>query len=142
MEAVVLSKQEEEQERKAVLENDRSVREQQKQREQGSTFLDHTHDDLSGGRFAAIGAPTVVGRDAVIKYPAAAAHQHDPVPDEPPVGYDVNEMPPLEPSMAVNSPSIEDMAGISAPADTGGAPSSVPPEDVVAPPPSSEQTND
>ena len=82
-------------ERRAVLENDRRVREQQ----QASTFHQHAQaqtSELSGGRFAAIGAPTVTGATAIPKYPAAAAHQADPVGTEPPLGFSVDDMPGLE----------------------------------------------
>jgi hypothetical protein len=82
----MLSSQLDQEERRSVLDNDRRVREQQ--REQGSTYLDHTHD-LAGGRYAAISNPTVVGRDAPItNYPAAAPHQFDPCGPEPPLGLD------------------------------------------------------
>jgi hypothetical protein len=73
-------------ERRAVLRNDARVRE-------GSTYLDHTTND-TGGRFAQIGAAYVVGSKSDISgaYPAAAAHQCDPVPDEPPLGYAIDAM--------------------------------------------------
>jgi hypothetical protein len=50
----VLSKQEEEAERRATLENDRKVREQQ---ERGTTMFQHAQshaNDEAGGRFAAV----------------------------------------------------------------------------------------
>jgi hypothetical protein len=79
-------------------------RRQQEQSRNGDTgtYLSYTHDDLSGGRYAAIGTATVVGAKADVAsvYPAASAHQHDPVPPEPPTGVDINEMPPIEPSAA------------------------------------------
>jgi hypothetical protein len=92
-------------ERRETLANDLKVL-QQKQREQGSTFLDHYQDDTGGGRFAALGSPTVVGKAAVSKYPAAGAHQADPVGVEPRLGISVSD---LESSMAtlVSSSSIE-----------------------------------
>ena len=80
----MLSKHEEQDERRRVLDNDRKVR------EQGSTFLAHTHNDV-GGRFAAISSPVVVGENQIPNYPAAY-HQVDPVPDEPCLGIDVNAM--------------------------------------------------
>jgi hypothetical protein len=58
-----------------------------------STFLSHTHNDV-GGRFAAISSPVVVGSTPTPQYPAAFL-QHDPVPDEPALGVDINEMPPV-----------------------------------------------
>ena len=45
----MLSRQEEEHERRAVMRNDARVRDQ----ERSGTYLSHTHDD-AGGRFAAI----------------------------------------------------------------------------------------
>jgi hypothetical protein len=100
----MLSRQEEERERREVLENDRRVREEQKKREQTGTYLSHTHDDIHQGRFGAIGAAVVVGAKADVAsvYPAASAHQRDPVSAERPLGFRVDEMPPLEPS-AVSS---------------------------------------
>jgi len=79
----MLSHQEEQIERRRVLENDKRIR------EQGSTFLAHTHNDLAGGRFAAVGAATVIGSTAVPQYPQASTpFQRDPVPDEPPIGFE------------------------------------------------------
>ena len=48
----MLSSQEEQIERARTLENDRKVR------EQGSTFLSHTHSDL-GGRYALVSPQTL-----------------------------------------------------------------------------------
>jgi hypothetical protein len=104
-------------------------------REQGSTF--HQYDavaeaSIETGRFSQINAAHVIGSspNPSSQYPAAAAHQHDPVPPEPPTGYDVNEMPPLEPST--------DSSSLAAVEETGGAPSSAPPDNVAAPLPSSK----
>src|SRR6516164_4330970 len=124
----MLSKQEEEAERRAVLENDRRVREQQQQR--GSTFHAYAAaaaNDDAGGRWAIVNAVTVVGSDPAVRYPAASAHQRDPVPTEPPLGYSVDQVEPIEPSTGSSS--------LAAVEETGGAPS-VPP-DVAASPPSS-----
>jgi hypothetical protein len=92
----MLSRQEEEAERQAVLENDLQVQ------RQAGTFFQHGVSqaaELSQGRFAAMGAPHVVGSAPAPRYPAAAAHQADPVPAEPPLGYSVDAMP-IEPSTA------------------------------------------
>jgi hypothetical protein len=83
----MLSRQEEQLLRKETLDNDRRVR------EQGSTFLAHTHNDI-GGRFAAISSPVVVGSESIPKYPAAY-HQVDPVPDEPALGVSVEDHEPV-----------------------------------------------
>jgi hypothetical protein len=105
----MLSKQEEEAERREVLENDRRVREQQQQR--GTTFHQYAQaaaNDDAGGRWATVNAVSVVGAEPAVKYPAAAAHQRDPVPTEPPLGYCVDEMAPLEPSTVSSSFPVED----------------------------------
>jgi hypothetical protein len=90
----MLRRQEEERERRQVLKNDARVRE-------GSAYIDHQHDEMLG-RFTQIGATNVIGSTAVLQYPAASAHQRDPVPIEPPLGYSVNDLTPyeLEPSLA------------------------------------------
>jgi hypothetical protein len=80
--------QREQAERREVLRNDARVR------EQTGTYMSHTHDDLAGGRFAATGTPHIIGSTAVPIYPAAPAHQSDPVGLEPPIDE------PLEPSPA------------------------------------------
>jgi hypothetical protein len=88
----MLSSQLDQADRKEVLENDKRVR--------GSTFLDHTTND-TGGRFAQVGAAHVVGSTATPNYPQASApFQCDPVPDEPPLGFDNPALNPsdLEPS--------------------------------------------
>jgi hypothetical protein len=131
----VLSKQEEELERREVFENDRRVREQQQAA--GSTFFQHGQvqaDEVNQGRFAATGVPRVIGSTATVAsmYPAASASHQTALPDEPPTGYAINEMPPLDP---VPEQGIE----TSEARDIGGAPSSTPCEDVAAPPSSSSQ---
>jgi hypothetical protein len=64
-----------------------------------STFLNHTHSD-AGGRFAAVGAATVMGQTPN-PYPALPASLPwdgaDPVPDEPPLGYRIDAMIPDDP---------------------------------------------
>jgi hypothetical protein len=95
------SQQDEQRLRRTTLDHDRRLRE-----EQGSTFLAQTHSEI-GGRFAQVGAQTVVGAEPVPNYPAAAAHQRDPCGIEPPLGYSVNE---LEPSIAATGP-VEAQAG-------------------------------
>ena len=83
-------------ERRATLENDLKVLQQQR----GSTFHQHglaAANDTGGGRFASLGAPHVVGSTAIPKYPQAGpAFQVDPVPDEPPLS--AYENPAIEPS--------------------------------------------
>jgi len=95
----MLSRQEEEQERRETLENDRLMREQQR----GSTFHQHGLSqaaELSGGRFAATGAPRVIGStpSPASQYPAASSAHQTELPREEPLGIDINAMPELEPA--------------------------------------------
>jgi hypothetical protein len=109
----MLSKQEEDQERRETLENDLRVL-----RERGSTYHQHgvaQADELSQGRFAATGVPSVTGATPVPSYPAAGAHQADPVGTEPPLGFSVNDLGPSTDLSAVEQ--------LGAPA-AGSAPSS------------------
>jgi len=82
-------------ERRATLENDLKVLQ-----ERGSTFHQHAQaqaDELNQGRFRSTGVPTVVGQSAVPNYPQASTpFQRDPVPDEPPLGVNVNAMPEFD----------------------------------------------
>jgi hypothetical protein len=103
----VLSRQEEDRERRETLRNDLKVRQQQEERRgtfadqslpnQASTFLQFAQADAATprGMYSQVTAVTVVGATAVTNYPAAAPHQRDPVPDEPPLPPDSN--PALEP---------------------------------------------
>jgi hypothetical protein len=103
---MVTEAQREQQERREVLRNDQRLRDQQA-REQTGTFLSHTHLDDVGGRWAAISNPHIVGQSAVPKYPELPANSpwhHDPVPDEPPLGYAIDAMPELEPSTTAPHP--------------------------------------
>jgi hypothetical protein len=107
----MLSSQEEQAERRRVMQNDARVREQSEEERrrtfapnqslpnQASTFYQHAQADAATprGRFSAVTAATVVGATAVTNYPAAASHQRDPVGQEPSLGYRTDE---LEPSMA------------------------------------------
>jgi hypothetical protein len=74
-------------ERKRVLENDRKV----------SSYMAHATanvDEDRGGRYAATGSsPTVTGATP-ISYPTQPSHSpwhHDPISDEPPLGYSVED---------------------------------------------------
>ena len=100
----MLSRQEEEQERRETFENDLRAREQQKQREQGSTFLDQYHSH-TGGRFGAIQQESVTGRVSPKPPPLPASSPWSgaqPEPGiEPPTGYAIHQVEPLEsPSFA------------------------------------------
>jgi excisionase family DNA binding protein len=100
--------QEEQAERREVMLQDADLRRQQQQKEPLNTMHQHAQaaaNDISGGRFGALGAPHVVGSAPIPKYPAASApFQRDPVPAEPPTGYCIDEMP-VDPS---TPPSVED----------------------------------
>ena len=90
----MLSKQEEEQERRETLENDLRVL-----RERGSTFHQHAQsaaNDTGGGRFASLGAPHVTGSSAVPIYPAGPQWTADPGSQvvEPPLGVAIDQLEP------------------------------------------------
>ena len=74
----MLESQREQAERRRVLAQDASLR------EQTGTFMSHTHSD-AGGRFSAVGAANVVGSTQFPQYPAAGPHQSDPCELEPPL---------------------------------------------------------
>ena len=112
----MLTDQEERAKKRRTLLNDARVREQSKNGDTG-TFLSHTHIDDAGGRFAAVNAASIVGQDPQIKYPQLPSSSPwsgaQPEPGiEPPTGYRIDEMTPLEPS-AVYSP-VEVGAPVSA----------------------------
>ena len=104
---------------------------------EGTTFHQHAQafaDELSQGRFAATGVPTVTGATPIPKYPAAGAHQSDPVGVEPPLGFSVNE---LEPSTdSVSLPAVEQLGG------AADAPSAPPDVEHAAPPRFSKGSDD
>ena len=76
---------------------DASVRQQQ--REQGASFHQFAEADatIPLGRFTQVNAATVIGSTALPQYPAAAAHQRDPVPKEEPLGYRIDDLNPSDP---------------------------------------------
>jgi hypothetical protein len=120
----MLSKQEEEQERRETLENDLRVL-----RERGSTFQQHAQaqaNELSGGRFAATGSPRVVGSvaNASSQYPAASSEVQTELPPEQPLGYSVDDMPGLENPTGV---SVSPPVATGAPAVDGAPPSELGP---------------
>jgi len=81
------SAKDEQRERRAVLRNDRRIREP-------SAYIDHTHDDASGGRFAKVARSTVTGADPVPLYPRQPANSpwaNDPIGQEPSLGYPIDE---------------------------------------------------
>ena|SRR6516162_9598936 len=94
----MLTSQEEQEERRRVALQDADLRRQQ---QQGATFFQHGVSqaaELSGGRFGALGTPTVTGATPIPNYSAAGVHQGDPVGTEPPLGYSVDQVEPIGPS--------------------------------------------
>jgi hypothetical protein len=86
--------------------------------------------ELSGGRFAATGTPSVTGATPNPQYPAAGAHQSDPVGAELPLGFPIDQMPTDEPSTNQLPPSVVEQLG---PASDGDAPSPVHTRDELRP---------
>ena len=77
-------------ERRRVLANDRKV----------STYRDAAQasiDDLCGGRYGAIGKPTVTGASPISypRQPEGSPWASDPIGDEPPLGVDINAIEPV-----------------------------------------------
>lgn len=143
----MLSRQEEELQRKMVLENDRRILEQQRAKDQSGTFLSHTHIDDAGGRFAGVNAATVVGQEPVAKYPQASTPWQGPdlVGDEPPTGYEIHAVEPLENPAGVFpvvSPPAGDAPVPEAPSSEVHQPLADDVETGIGAPPSSEQTNE
>jgi len=88
----MLSSQEEQAERRRVFAQDQSLR------NQGGTFHQHAlaEAETPRGRFSAVSAAYVVGSTATPQYPQASTpFQSDPVPDEPPLGFDNPALEPL-----------------------------------------------
>jgi hypothetical protein len=121
----MLTDQEEQAEKRRVLLQDADVRrrqQEQAQRERSGTFFSHAQaaaNDTGGGRFAALGNPTVVGASEATRYPAAAAAHQTELPPEPSLGFSIDEMPGLESSMATLCSSSVEATG-----DPAAAPSS------------------
>ena len=116
----MLTDQEEQAEKRRVLLQDADVRRRQQEQSSG-TFLSHTHIDDAGGRFAAVNAAKIVGQLPTIaaSYPAASAAHQTELPPEPSLGFSIDEMPGLEPSMPTPCSSSVEATG-----DPADAPSS------------------
>jgi len=123
----MLESQIDQEERRRTLQNDVRVR------EQTGTYLSHTHDDIHQGRFAAIGPAQVIGSkaDVASAYPAASSAHQVELPPEPPTGYCIDDMEPLEQPPA-----------LPAQGNSGDAPSPTPLCDVAASPFSSGDPGD
>jgi hypothetical protein len=76
---------------------------------QASTMHEHAQsmaDETNQGRFRATGTPTVIGAMPIPKYPELPSDlpwHHDPVPDEPPLGYEIHSLDPFAPSPLVTA---------------------------------------
>ena len=141
-------------ERRRVLRNDVSVRDQSRNGDT-STYLDHTHNEL-GGRFAVTEHPTIIGAASPAPPPLPASSPWagaDPVGIEPPLGYRIHDLnpfelesptgPPVTPPVATDDPAHAPSGG-SGPAPPGGlvserAGSSLSSDE--GPSPSEDQTN-
>jgi hypothetical protein len=94
---MVTEHQHEQAERLEVTLQDADVRHQQQQKSEATTMHQHAQahaGDTVGGRFGALGTPYVVGSTPTpaTAYPAAsAAHQTELPPDEPPLGFKIDE---------------------------------------------------
>jgi hypothetical protein len=63
-----------------------------------ATFAEAFADEDRGGRFKAVNKTTVVGTDAIAQYPEQPPNSpfhHDRVPDEPPLGFSVEDHEPV-----------------------------------------------
>jgi hypothetical protein len=98
----MLSSQLDQAERLEVFENDKRLRDASSgsQAHQGSTFLDHTHND-TGGRFSAVSNATVIGTEPFPRYPQLPASSPWAGPDL------VGDEPPLSDNPAADDPSSE-----------------------------------
>jgi hypothetical protein len=143
----MLTRQEEEQERRATLENDRLVREAEHRRilTEGTTMFQHGQsqaDEINQGRFAATGVPHVTGSQPIPKVPQLpesspwSGAQPEP-PTEPPLNYPIDTLTDPEQVLSTPEPSFPGAQ------DTGGADAPSFSMDVEPAPPSfSEQSND
>jgi hypothetical protein len=107
-------------ERRRVLLQDADVR------NRSGTYLSHTHSEL-GGRFAVTDHQTITGVVSPSPPPLPANspwHGSDPVPDEPPLGYRIDEITGFENPTGVSvSPPVatDDPAGAPSSDDGGSA---------------------
>jgi hypothetical protein len=107
----MLSKQEEQAERRDIIENEKRLR--------GSTLSQFAQSDAAEarGRFSAISNPTVIGTETTPKYPQGPAWCADPTGVEPPLGVDINAMEPvgepheLKASIAQLGPDLQQALG-------------------------------
>jgi hypothetical protein len=113
----MLSSQIEQEERRRTLDNDRRLR------EQCGTFHQFAEAEAQTpmGRFSQVTTAYVIGSTPTpaAAYPAASAHQHDPCGQEPPLGYRIDEMEPLETPSASLAQGPTDPVPADAPSPVG-----------------------
>jgi hypothetical protein len=123
--------QEDQAEKRGTLLNDARVCNQSQNGDTG-TYLSHTHSEL-GGRFAVAEHQTITGVVSPSPPPLPANspwHGSDPVPDEPPLGYRIDDLnsfeesptgvPPVSPPVATDDPAPAP-SGDGGPATSSGA---------------------
>jgi hypothetical protein len=143
------SDQEDQAEKRRTLLNDARVREQSRDSDTG-TYLSHTHSEV-GGRFAVTEHQTITGVVSPSPPPLPAIspwHGSDPVPDEPPLGYRIDDLnlfeesptgvPPVSPPVATGDPAHAPSGGSLVQQPSGGLMS----ERAGSSPSSDEQSND
>ena len=126
----MLTRQEEEQERRETLENDRLVREAEQRRLllEGTTMFQHGQsqaDEVNQGRFAATGVPHVTGSQPIPKIPQLPSSSPwsgtQPEPGiEPPLGFENSALEPSTSHACVeatspasaDAPSLSDLASL------------------------------
>jgi hypothetical protein len=126
--------QDEQAERREVLENEKRLR------EQGSTFAQFaaSEADTPRGRFAAHERATVIGSEPIVRYPQLPASSPwagpDPVPTEAPLNLDVNAMEPCgEPhELKASAPTLEPPTPFSSAQGNSGDPTAAPPSNPLA----------
>jgi hypothetical protein len=93
----MLSRQEEMEDRKEYLENEKRLR------AQGTTFARFAQSEAgeARGRFAAHEQSQVVGATPIPKYEGAPNWAYDPVPQENPIGVDINALEPVGESFEI-----------------------------------------
>jgi|SRR6516165_5965919 hypothetical protein len=130
----MLENQIDQHERRAVMQNEQRVREEQQRvfaqdqslPKEATTMHQFAQADAETprGRFSAVEAQVVVGANPIPNYPAAAHHQADPVGQEPPLGYAIDELEPASPAQATGptsddpSPLGRDVGPLSNPTPT------------------------
>jgi hypothetical protein len=120
--AVATYDPEDQAERRRVLRNDARVREQSRNRDT-SAYIDHAHSEL-GGRYAITEHATITGVVSPSPPPLPDSSPwagRDPVPDEPPLGYEIDRIPESESAAASILPVADTDDPASAPSGGSGS---------------------